>query len=233
MLNILFCIFHALKYDSIVSTEHSFWAVWILFGCFLLGFHNKVRLRVVTGCTLQFINCRRARASARNRRRWKAALNLHLKWSLTSSLIHLKTAPRWVQNRATTHVCTHARGCVITQMRWRAAERGHRRFDVTVILDKCPHLPSSAAMLTGPGDPLTGAGVRVLQIWQKWAGSNQKLLLNEFKFVHNSWIFVLTLLPSHTWLMRPLSRKHAGLPGEFLATWSSSSSSCRVSFLSN
>lgn len=109
MLNILFCIFHALKYDSIVSTQHSFWGVWILFGCFLLGFHNKARLRVVTVCTLQFINCTRARASARNRRRWKAALNLHLKWSLTSSLIQLKTATRWVQNSGTTHVCTHAR----------------------------------------------------------------------------------------------------------------------------
>lgn len=108
MLNILFCIFHAFKYDSIVSTERSSWGVWILFGCFLLGCHNKVRLRVVTVCTLQFINCTRARASARNRRRWKAALNLHLKWSLTSSVIHLKTATRWVQNSGTTHVCTHA-----------------------------------------------------------------------------------------------------------------------------
>lgn len=83
------------------------------------------------------------------------------------------------------------------------------------MLDKCPHLPSPTATLTGFGDPLTGECV--LQIWQKWAGSNHKLLLSEFKFVHNSWIFVLILLRSQTWLKRPL--KAAEIMQDYLVSF--------------
>lgn len=180
-----------------------------LLSCFLLVFHNKVqdkyiylrfrikelehhkvlspaetRLRVFTLCTLQFINCTRARASARNRRRWKAALMLHLQMEFNGSLIHPKTATRWAQwNTGTTHARTR-----LCQYPDEVARSGAGTPQVRLACEtgQMSTFGGSTVTLTGFGDPLTRAGARVLQIWQQWAGSNQKLLLSAFKFAHKA-----------------------------------------------